>query len=373
MPITVQIEGDRDGLVTLEDIRDYVSGENFSYFKMLKTEHFNVGVFTETSAQDIVKNEKAKGFTNVLFRWLTQERNRSAEVMSARRNRFVYALTDPQPIADSLPATEKDLVAKRVVWVLHGIRDPGNWTSVLAKTIADEGGDVRGVAKSYGLFSLFEFLAPFSRHSKVRWFMNEYLRLRADYPNAVLDMVAHSFGTYLVCKAISLHIACKFGRVALAGSVVRRDFPWANLGRSLRVEKVRNYQGSRDLIVGCLPGIWEYPPLRGLAKWRDLFGSAGFLGFTEGRSGYFTQTIVNGGHSAALVSTNHPSIKDFILQGKETGPNPKADETASPPLALLIFVVGFVLLVTVGWLLWPYGWIAWTGYAAVVILALFFY
>jgi hypothetical protein len=122
-----------------------------------------------------------------------------------------------------------------------------------------------------------------------------------------------------------------------------------------------------------MPGIWEYPPLRALTRWRDLFGSAGFLGFTEGRSEYFTQAIVRGCHGAALVNTNQPSIHEFILRGKETDPNPKADESASATVALLLSVAGLALLVTIGVYLWPHGIGVMAAYLATILLILVYF
>lgn len=83
------------------------------------------------------------------------------------------------------------------------------------------------------------------------------------------DIIAHSFGAWLVGHVLRQDPAIRVGRIIMAGSVLRPDFDWARLISGGQVEAVLNHYGSRDL--------WAYVS--------DLFipesGPAGFLGFTE--------------------------------------------------------------------------------------------
>jgi hypothetical protein len=84
-----------------------------------------------------------------------------------------------------------------------------------------------------------------------------------------LDIIAHSFGAWLVGHVLQQDPAIRVGRIIMAGSVLRPDFDWVSLISGGQVEAVLNHYGSRDLWA-CVS---------------DLFipgsGPAGFLGFSE--------------------------------------------------------------------------------------------
>jgi hypothetical protein len=83
------------------------------------------------------------------------------------------------------------------------------------------------------------------------------------------DIIAHSFGAWLVGHVLRQHRDIRVGRIIMAGSVLRPDFDWASLICGGQVEAVLNHYGSQDL--------WSYVS--------DLFipesGPAGFVGFAE--------------------------------------------------------------------------------------------
>jgi hypothetical protein len=62
--------------------------------------------------------------------------------------------------------------------------------------------------------------------------------------SAVPDVIAHSFGTWLIAHALLFDPSLRIGRLILLGSVVRPDFPWHTLGD--RVDAVLNHGGTRD-------------------------------------------------------------------------------------------------------------------------------
>ncbi len=63
------------------------------------------------------------------------------------------------------------------------------------------------------------------------------------------DIIAHSFGTWLVAEALSKDPELRVGRIVLAGSIVRPDFDWRPLVEGGRVEAVLCHRGGRDLWV----------------------------------------------------------------------------------------------------------------------------
>ena len=60
------------------------------------------------------------------------------------------------------------------------------------------------------------------------------------------DIVAHSFGAWLVGEALRQNPDLRVGRLILIGSVLPPDFDWGSLIRQGRVEAVLNHYGLRD-------------------------------------------------------------------------------------------------------------------------------
>lgn len=61
------------------------------------------------------------------------------------------------------------------------------------------------------------------------------------------DIIAHSFGAWLVGHVLQANPDILVGRIILAGSVLRPDFEWNMLIAGGQVEAVLNHCGSRDL------------------------------------------------------------------------------------------------------------------------------
>ncbi len=243
------------------------------------------------------------------------------------------ALRNPVDFFDAPPAVDED--ANDVVFVVHGIRDDGNWTHRIAAAIkrewasaeASEGG-VKGAARvdfyptwtnSYGFFPMLPFILPWIRKSKVEWFMDKYVSVKAAYPTANFHYVGHSNGTYICATALHDYPAARFRGVYFAGSVVHPRFPWARIVRERRIERFHNARGGEDWVVALLPKSLEY--------FTDL-GGAGFDGFEEkpltgGKvswpkdNQHFTQSAgyALGGHGGAITEPHWGEIAKFIVRG----------------------------------------------------------
>jgi hypothetical protein len=216
---------------------------------------------------------------------------------------------------------DEDPSVKTVVFILHGIRDMGEWTSYFEAPLQEAyvekhtSGEKLCVHRaSYGYFAMGPFLLWADRQKNVRWFMDQVTELNARFKNLrEIHFIGHSNGTYILASALEKYVTLKVEHVVLAGSVVRRDFPWsAFMGR---VKQVRNYVGSSDWVVGWFPRLFEISGFRFLN--RDI-GSAGFNGFQDGFVQPMETRFVRGGHGAALVKENVGSIVDFIIHGKRT-------------------------------------------------------
>ena len=83
------------------------------------------------------------------------------------------------------------------------------------------------------------------------------------------DVIAHSFGTWLIAHALESDPTLRIGRLILLGSIVRPDFPWRTLIDRGQVESILNHGGTRDewvpfaqfFIPGSGPGARRgFPP-----------------------------------------------------------------------------------------------------------------
>lgn len=74
---------------------------------------------------------------------------------------------------------------------------------------------------------------------------------RGDELKGVPDVVLHSYGTLLFSRLLldPRFATLKFGRVILAGSIIRPDYGWAQHISSGRIEQVVNHCGDKDWIV----------------------------------------------------------------------------------------------------------------------------
>lgn len=266
---------------------------------------------------------------------------------------------------------------QHVVFVLHGIRDTGNWTKRLAARIREfskEEGEataiVRAPTPSYGFFSLWDFVRPYGREQATDWFRQRYADLRTIYPNAKISFVGHSNGTFLALDAMKSSKAFKFKHIVLAGSMARTDYPWAEFED--RFEAALNFVATNDWVVALLPGAFESITW---GKFKTV-GGAGHNGFVdEAGNGQcsnreivpVTDTVLNvcyveGAHGAALAEYYWDDIANFIVDG--LGSSEEIQNNIAPtkrdfctkiliPLTIILsfFFILFASLFLITWLL----------------------
>lgn len=294
MPIVTQLLGANDDLVFGADNIDLYSGRSFYYRRVRNTGHAGIIDFQDPAT--------------------------GAE----RRNAFVAALEAPE---DSLRAANEyeptlpapDPSIEKVIFVMHGIRDFGDWTAGAAQALEREAQSrnirVKVITSGYGYFPMAGFLLFQERQKNVRWFVDKYTEARALYPNAAISFLGHSNGTYLLASALLNYQSCKVDRVVFVGSVVRRDFQWSRLIHARRVNAVRNYVATADWVVGFFPYFFEVLN-------RGDIGGAGLLGFTDGEAQRAEVRYVSGGHGAGLAPPYLADSAAFLID--PTAPLPAA-------------------------------------------------
>ena len=331
--LTVQLLGSIDDLVSPEDNIDLVSGSDFVYLDVAKTGHKNIiDMDGSMDAQD----RKLK-FRAAL---LNDEQNLRQEYSQL-------------PQDESLPNKREEV--KDLIFVIHGIRDPGYWTHKIARRVKQLGKAHNRIfeteTSSYGYFPMLSFLFPWRRREKVEWLMDQYAEGLAQYPNAQFSYVGHSHGTYLLTKALKEYPCCRFKQVVLAGSVVRTDYSWEALLKQGRVERVLNYVASGDWVVAWFPNAMQ------MLNWQDL-GGAGHRGFQSPMVNQIQ--YVKGAHSAALHEDNWDAIADFVIEGKPVEPPEPIKQSqqsflvrAIGKIAPLLWLGIIYLLYLIGRQFWP--------------------
>jgi pimeloyl-ACP methyl ester carboxylesterase len=284
LPLTIQLLGTLDDLISSDDDIDIKGTISFRYLRVPNTGHLSILDF-------------------------------SGELGKRRQQIFLKALTQNQENlhSDFVEPLRPDHEVEHVVFVMHGIRDRGFWTEEIRYQIKQMGMQehrrIEVINSGYGYFPMLLFLFLWERQKNVRWFMDQYTEALARYPQAQMGFIGHSNGTYLLASALKRYQASQFGRVVFAGSVVPTTFPWNDLIASGRLKAIQNYVATSDTIVGVFPGFYE---LIGLT---DL-GSAGHNGFRDNEGRKNAVTFVRGGHSAAIRPEIYESFVRFVIDGK---------------------------------------------------------
>ena len=248
-------------------------------------------------------------------------KQRSEVIMSAMFGSLCGA--EGAPADDEPPPV--DPTVRRMVFVIHGIRDLGHWTQKIGSRCKRhfepevDGENIAIETSSYGYFSMLEFLLTFSKDRKVHWLMEEYVEAKRRFPNAKFTYIGHSNGTYLLADALERHPRAQFQRVVFAGSVVTKKYDWGSKKRRGQVEAVLNFTADGDWVVAFFPRLAElFPPLRKLCG--PYLGGAGVEPFPEAdfvRSNDF----VKGGHGAAIDEWNWDHLAEFAVSKNPVYPS----------------------------------------------------
>lgn len=352
-PLTVQVLGTIDDIVSPKDNVDLITSTDFVYLEAPASGHGNMVKFDEP----VAGKKRAKVFRQALTDTAEDLKNASVTAMVA--DDLNDGLDDFDEEVSG--AAEERAKVKRVVFVIHGIRDYGFWTKKVAgraKKLAGGSGVCRTVTSSYGFFPMGPFIFKALRRRRVEWLMDQYVRAKALYPKAEFSYMGHSNGTALLAGAMMLCRAIIFDRIVFAGSVVRRDYDWKALKGRGQIGAVMNYVASDDIVVAYFPKFLQRLP------GADL-GSAGVDGFKPKKTdnpAYVQQVrYVRGGHGAALRETLWRQAALFLLGDNNPGgtddptdlcerdwratfANEVGSWIAMPVIALIVVALGLLIL-----------------------------
>lgn len=140
---------------------------------------------------------------------------------------------------------------KHVVILLHGIRTFGAWQDRLSDLLHQREPGIEVHIYKYGYFSALAFLVPFLRMIIIRRFRRYLTANAAAWKGARVDIVAHSFGTYVTAWALRrlpVDQSPRIHTIILCGSVLKQLFPWnALVGQGRPVTQVINDCGMKDI------------------------------------------------------------------------------------------------------------------------------
>lgn len=233
---------------------------------------------------------------------------------------------------------------KRLVITLHGIRTFAPWQKDLSDELGKAGFNTKSL--QYGYFSSLKLIWPSRRRKQIEWFREQYTHIINEYPGITPSIIAHSFGTYMVARALEIFDGIRFDHVILCGSIIPQDFSWQELFDDGQVRRVLNECARKDIVVKAAPFFIQ-----------DA-GASGAYGFTLQDDNRLCQrTIRKFGHSDYLYVLNFKEVWIPFLKG---GNQPR-DRLSTPPfnwriwisktiLLLLLTVLGVSGVRTINWL-----------------------
>lgn len=216
--------------------------------------------------------------------------------------------------------------SRHVVLLLHGIRTLGIWQDEFQQTVLRLGLDrspespIQPVPLDIGVVSTMQFAVPWVwRRRALKRFLEQYELIQEMYQGADISVIAHSFGTYIVYRAMRRpHVHFKY--ILMAGSLLPRAPRWRVFGfgsAKPRVEQIINDIGVKDhwVLMARLfvPGM----------------GPSGLLGF----SGLAEPAVVNrrfpGDHNAFFTEEQYEkrwmSILRHGITDSDRGPAKASD------------------------------------------------
>jgi hypothetical protein len=210
-----------------------------------------------------------------------------------------------------------------LVLLVHGINTVATWQDELQALARREGLDAQGteplrvVPVDIGIISPVLFAFPLVwRWAPVRRFLQQYDSLRAQYPNCRMSVVAHSFGTYVVYRALRWRRRVSFDCMIMAGSLLKRAPNWGSIfgfgGRPKRVNLLINDIAVRDHWV-LLARVFI-----------PFMGPSGLLGFRGMPEPEVTNRRFAGGHNDLLTEEHYKSFWLPVLTRREITRGPGA-------------------------------------------------
>lgn len=202
-----------------------------------------------------------------------------------------------------------------LVVTVHGIRTYGNWQADLKDLLEEAEPGVLVLNYQYGYFSSLAFLVPPLRWLVAWRFRKFFAHAIASVPaGSRIDLVAHSFGTYLAASAVP-HVpkSHRLHTIILAGSVLRPSFPWYKYQQAGCLRRVVNECGWDDTVLVLCQSV------------ALMMGMAGRVGFQGMVGGQFLNRYYRFGHGGYFEREHHIMRDNWVPILTTDAPIPPID------------------------------------------------
>jgi len=236
--------------------------------------------------------------------------------------------------------------AGHIIISLHGFNTPGTWQKRIQACIDESKLGLEHRPSDYGHVGIHGLLSPAARAGKVEWFVEEYQKLvyRAHLHDSAPSIIAHSYGSYIVARAMEMYPQIRFRRIVFCGSIVRRDYDWSARIKSGQVERVLNEYSRKD--------IWSR-----VAEWVIADGgSAGARGFVDAANGAVVQREYRFWRHSSYFFDLHQRASWIPFLARQGDP-PIVVQDREPGLNLRFYAFVSALVALVGvvvWAAWRY-------------------
>jgi hypothetical protein len=280
----------------------------------------------------IFQTMEASGHVSVLDMVTTT--NQELRLQARRAAQFTDALALPwddltanglsRIVRENGDAIAIQAKVKSIVLTYHGLRDNQAWNEspdLALATLFGSRADVLISRESPPFVPRFSFLFDIfgRREASVRWLSEKMVRLKAEYPDAKVSIIAHSQGSYAAGTLAQRFGALPFENIVLAGSLLPHAFPWGPIIKSGGVKRVVNLRARADIVSGILASAFQfmprYVPLLGRLRLFQI-GDSGFSGFAWINNDMGEVASLDGGHDFFLESRKAIRFAiAFALQG----------------------------------------------------------
>ena len=172
--------------------------------------------------------------------------NIPSQTSTSKRNALCSKLLEVQEKVEQLCVHKNEPtevhVLPDIVLTLHGIRTTGKWQKQASVYLGKA--EIKNEALDFDYFGAGKLLRPSKRDEVLQWFIGEYERCSKE--NGEISIVAHSFGTWIVTRALEMERSIKFNKLILCGSIVSENYDWTTVFDHGQVKHVRNECAARD-------------------------------------------------------------------------------------------------------------------------------
>jgi serine/threonine-protein kinase len=180
-----------------------------------------------------------------------------------------------------------------VVFTVHGVESQGLWQN---QVHTEFGGilDFVHIPHPYGPYPAIDTISKTERGEAIEKFWVRYGDTRRRFGDVVPSVIAHSFGTYIVSRALVDFPLIQLDAVILLGSIVDSDYDWS----AVRVRRVLNELAGEDPVVSMFRHGW-------MRKLIPFTGPSGVDGFSQRDPKLREQVYSRYRHSSYFIDAEH--------------------------------------------------------------------